>query len=62
MTTYSEPNGGKIELDPGTVKMFEALSLASKKPVLQLAAQAVEMLRAAMFTEPKQRKTRGGAQ
>jgi hypothetical protein len=60
MTTYSAPDGTKIDLDPATVKMFDALAFAAKKPVKDLAAEAVELLRlATIVTEKKTRKTSG---
>lgn len=49
MTTYTAGDGSKIDVDPATIKMLEALSLASRKPINVLAATAVELLRVQMI-------------
>ena len=51
MTTYTAPDGAKIDLDPATVKLLEAFALTTERTTRDVAAQAVELLRPVLLSK-----------
>jgi hypothetical protein len=54
MATYSTQDGSsRIELDPSTVTLLNAMAAVSLRPTKELATQAVELLRPVLVPSTK---------